>query len=105
MTKRPQVHQLDGCPRDRDLPSVGVGAQLRRKHREKRSKRGAAGVDKVRHRVAHNLVGLGEFAIDQLCNPGNPVVDVGGELRVTQADCRDHARGRRHAHNIDTCTR
>lgn len=73
--------------------------------REKRSKRGAAGVDKVRHRVAHNLVGLGEFAIDQLCNPGNPVVDVGGELRVTQADCRDHARGRRHAHNIDTCTR
>lgn len=83
----------------------GSEPRLRRKHREKRSKRGAAGVDKVRHRVAHNLVGLGEFAIDQLCNPGNPVVDVGGELRVTQADCRDHARGRRHAHNIDTCTR
>ncbi len=59
VAKRPQVHQLDGCPRDRD-PPIRRGGACAASTVKADSNVGAAGDDKVRHRVAHNLVGLGE---------------------------------------------
>ena len=100
VVERGQVHQLDDRARDRHLPRVGVGPQLRGQHREQRAEPLAAGLEQVHHRVADDLVALAELLADQRLDAGNAVADTCGERGVAELDPRHHGRWCFHPSNI-----
>ena len=94
------MHQLDDGAGDGDLPGVGLGPQLRGKHREQRAEPFAAGLEQVLDRLGHQLVGLAQLGGHQVLDAGHSVADVGGESGVAEIHARHHGRWCPHLSNI-----
>ncbi len=100
VVERGQVHQFDDRAGDRHLPGVGVRSDLRGQHGEQRPEPLAAGLEQVRQRVGHHLVGAAQLGVHELLDPPDTVAHGRGERGVAEVNARHHRRRSPHPTNI-----